>query len=925
MVHGHGAESVTLAWDANPEPDVIGYRVRFGTATGNYTETVDAGNATTATLPNLTAGTKYFIVATAYNAAGLESLPSAEITYTPIASQANQPPTVYLDSPTNGSQHSAPANIALSASANDSDGSIARVEFYQGTTKLGQNTNNPFTFTWTNVAPGTYSLSAIAFDNQGASTKSATVNVTVNASAPPAATGLSAASNSPSQIALTWAASVGATSYTIKRSTTNGGPYSPVATGLTSASYSDSNLLPSTTYYYVVSAVNTAGESPNSTQASATTKAAVSNQPPTVQLNSPVNGSQHSAPANIVLSASANDSDGSIARVEFYQGTTKLGQNTNNPFTFTWTNVAPGTYTLSAIAFDNQGASTKSATVNVTVNASAPPAATGLSATSDSTNQITLTWTASNGATSYNVKRSTTSGGPYSPVATGMTTTSFADTGLSPSTSYYYVVTAVNSAGDSPNSAQAKATTKGLANQPPTVQLDSPANGSQYIAPTNVMLRASANDSDGSIARVEFYQGGTRLGQTSTSPYSLTWTISAPGTYSLSAIAFDNQGASTQSVAINISVNASAPPDAPVLTATTISTSEIAVDLAPSTDATSYIIKRSKKKRGGYVTIATSDVPMSFADSGLAPSTKYFYKVKAVNAAGKSPASEPISATTQALPFVPDVPEELSARAGDKQVFLAWNASKGATAYNIKRSTNSAGPYATIATDLAMPIFTDTGLKNGTTYYYVASAVGSGGESANSNPVNATPQVPLPSPWVNRDIGPVDMAGSAIYSNGTFTINGSGATIGGKADEFHYAFETANEDCEIVAHINSIEGAGPNATAGIMIRETTAKGSVNSSVLLNPSGIAYFQQRTLTGGGSSITATSAVALPCWLKLARIGNKVVANYSANGTDWTQIGQIQKVRMASTVMIGLVSSSGVDGTLSTSTMDSVTATP
>jgi hypothetical protein len=70
----------------------------------------------------------------------------------------------------------------LSASATDSDGSISRVEFYNGPTLLGADTASPYTYTWSGVAAGSYSLTARAFDNQGAATTSAPINVTVTAS-----------------------------------------------------------------------------------------------------------------------------------------------------------------------------------------------------------------------------------------------------------------------------------------------------------------------------------------------------------------------------------------------------------------------------------------------------------------------------------------------------------------------------------------------------------------------------------------------------------------------------------------------------------------------------------------------------------------------------------------------------------------------
>jgi hypothetical protein len=86
-----------------------------------------------------------------------------------------------------------------------------------------------------------------------------------------------------------------------------------------------------------------------------------------------------------------------------------------------------------------------------------PPTPTGLAATSGN-EQVALTWNAVSGATGYNVKRSTTNGGPYVNVAQGVTTNAYTNTGLTNGTPYYYVVTAVNASGESPVSLQVSAT-----------------------------------------------------------------------------------------------------------------------------------------------------------------------------------------------------------------------------------------------------------------------------------------------------------------------------------------------------------------------------------------------------------------------------------------------------------------------------------
>jgi hypothetical protein len=73
--------SVTLAWDANPEADIAGYRLHYGEASGSYTTTLEAGNVVTATVNDLVVGRTYFFVVTAYDTASLESLPSEEVSF----------------------------------------------------------------------------------------------------------------------------------------------------------------------------------------------------------------------------------------------------------------------------------------------------------------------------------------------------------------------------------------------------------------------------------------------------------------------------------------------------------------------------------------------------------------------------------------------------------------------------------------------------------------------------------------------------------------------------------------------------------------------------------------------------------------------------------------------------------------------------
>lgn len=92
---------------------------------------------------------------------------------------SNLPPTVSLTSPTAGATFTAPATLSFASTASDPDGTVNRVEFLNGSTVVGSDTTSPYTFGWTNVAANTYSLSARAVDNAGASTTTTPISVTV--------------------------------------------------------------------------------------------------------------------------------------------------------------------------------------------------------------------------------------------------------------------------------------------------------------------------------------------------------------------------------------------------------------------------------------------------------------------------------------------------------------------------------------------------------------------------------------------------------------------------------------------------------------------------------------------------------------------------------------------------------------------------
>ncbi|MBT9566966.1 MAG: S8 family serine peptidase [Thiobacillus sp.] len=395
----------------------------------------------------------------------------------------NQPPTISLTSPTNNAGFSAPATVAITANANDADGTVTRVEFYQSNTLIGTDSNGAdgWSFNWTQVPAGNYTLTARAFDNGGASTTSAGVAIGVASPGASPTLGLVAhypfdetsgtvasdasgfnnhasvlngaawisgrvngalmfdgvndglnlanlaslgSGNTPHTVAswvrvdslpsgrawmlllgregtgahhwllnATGVAQLGVWSGNQAQPTLPVGVWKHVALsfdGTTLRAYIDGVLIATKPATFNLSGVpltvatQHVGErffrgalddlriynrALSASEVAGLVGGNTGNQPPTISLTSPTNNAGFSAPATVAITANANDADGTVTRVEFYQSNTLIGTDSNGAdgWSFNWTQVPAGNYTLTARAFDNGGASTTSAGVAIGV------------------------------------------------------------------------------------------------------------------------------------------------------------------------------------------------------------------------------------------------------------------------------------------------------------------------------------------------------------------------------------------------------------------------------------------------------------------------------------------------------------------------------------------------------------------------------
>jgi regulation of enolase protein 1 (concanavalin A-like superfamily) len=173
-----------------------------------------------------------------------------------------------------------------------------------------------------------------------------------------------------------------------------------------------------------------------------------------------------------------------------------------------------------------------------------------------------------------------------------------------------------------------------------------------------------------------------------------------------------------------------------------------------------------------------------------------------------------------------------------------------------------------------------------------------------------------PAPWHDTDIGVRTTLGYSSYENGVFTVHGSGDDIWAGADEFHYVYQSFSGDGTIIARVSSQDNTDPFAKSGIMIKESTAPNSKYVLLAATPeNGVRFQYNFNGESGNAPYTYPNA-----WLKLERQGDVFRGYTSANGTDWTLVGQTT-VTMGTNVTAGLAVSSHLNGTLNTSTFDNV----
>jgi hypothetical protein len=286
---------------------------------------------------------------------------------------------------------------------------------------------------------------------------------------------------------------------------------------------------------------------------------------------------------------------------------------------------------------------------------------------------------------------------------------------------------------------------------PPTVSITSPTNGATFTAPATVIINANASDSDGTITQVEFFQGSTRLGADTTAPYSFTWSNVAAGSYSLTARATDNAGASTTSTAVNITVGG-APTPTYTLTGSpssvapdgTLTVSWTAPSGRPATDWIALYPVGSPNDDSYTWWQYTQGAASGSLTLGAPRQTgQYEFRYMLQDGYTDSARSNTVTVGGGTAPSPPAAPTGLTATAVSRsQINLRWTDNAGNEGgFQIERSTSATSGFTQIRTVGAnATTYQDTGLASNRRYYYRVRAYNASGNSAYSNTANARTQ-----------------------------------------------------------------------------------------------------------------------------------------------------------------------------------------
>lgn len=513
--------------------------------------------------------------------------------------------------------------------------------------------------------------------------------------------------------------------------------------------------LPATQYYYRVYAFNGTGNSAFSNIASTTTDPPPQTIPAAPSTLSATSIS--SARIDLMWTDNADNETGfkikrSIDNINF----SEIAQVTANVTTYSNTNLSGNTtFYYKVYAFNSLGDSQSSNVASATTfptPATKPANPTNLSAVAVSSSQINLSWTDnSNNEDEFIIERSL-DGASFTGIANVIPNTSvYQNIGLNPSTTFYYRVKAHNSVGDSDYTNVASTQTL----SPPLARPNAPSGlVAAVVSSTQINLSWTDNSNNEESFRIERSTDGTNFAEIASVGANITGynnTGLSPSTNYWYRVRARNSAGDSDFSATAVARTLDPPankPNAPSsLSATAVSSSQIDLRWVDNSDnENGFYIERSTDGTNFTLIRTTSPNVTSFSDTGLSPSTRYYYRVRAFNAVGDSEFSNIAQATTPLSPLtVPNPPSGLIADSvSSSEVRLRWlDNSDNEQFFSIDRGIDDGKSGIKWTVNIAtvnsnVTDYTDKGLSPSTKYYYRVRAGNSAGYSAYSNTVSAT-------------------------------------------------------------------------------------------------------------------------------------------------------------------------------------------
>jgi fibronectin type 3 domain-containing protein len=602
--------------------------------------------------------------------------------------------------------------------------------------------------------------------------------------------GLTVLATTMSSATLTWAKVDNASKYTVYKSTTAGGTYTAVTPTTTLNSYTVSSLTPGADYFFKVTSTVSGVQSPQSNY---------------------VGTSAVGSPAAPSVSAGNNQVTVQWSGVAGANSYNVLRSTDLVSFTNIQSGATGGTYTDATavngnLYFYEVQAVFASRSLNSPASAGVTPGITplipqGISLIANTTGtDATLSWGAVSGVTTYNIYLSTTSGGPWGSAIQSTSSAAYnVISGLTPNTTYYVAVTALNGSMESGMSTQFSFTT-GVTPAAPSVAV----SGATIAVNWAIITGAATYDLYRSTNKFHFLVIATGL---ATTTYTDASVVSGQAYY----YQYLPRGAGGEALSLSSVGGPVTPgviPNAPAqLVLDAVNSTTVNLSWVQTPVSALYNIYRGTVSGGPYSLLTSiSSTQLQYQDATPAAGNTYYYVLTSTNADG----AESVYSNEVGVNLVSG-PASLAATNGANKVNLSWSAVAGANNYVLYRGEQTGGPYGVLANLGAVTSFQDANIKANVTYYYIVDAKFGGGElSLHSNEASITAvrnmnlQVPieLTDQALGSDVSPI------IFDRTRTTLDPTAydGTVTYSFEVLAMNTDSANVDVALVDSGNNVRG-----------------------------------------------------------------------------------------------------------------------